>query len=74
MSKIISDKRKKDNHKLIFKNHGSTSDYSINTSRRSAKKFKWTYRCPGCGKQFREPVKICHVYETDTKLSRTHKK
>ena len=31
------------------------------------KRFKWFCRCPGCGKQFREPVKICPVCGTETK-------
>jgi UPF0271 protein len=30
-------------------------------------KFKWVSRCPGCGKQFTEPVKICPVCGTATR-------
>jgi len=31
------------------------------------KKFKWVSRCPGCGKQFNEPVKICPICGTATR-------
>jgi UPF0271 protein len=31
------------------------------------KKFKWRYRCPGCGKQFQNHVKICPICGTETK-------
>jgi len=32
-------------------------------------KFKWVSRCPGCGKQFNEPVDICPVCGTKTRSS-----
>jgi len=32
-------------------------------------KFKWVSRCPGCGKQFNEPVKICPICGTATRSS-----
>jgi UPF0271 protein len=32
-------------------------------------KFKWVSRCPGCGKQFNEPVKICPICGTKTRSS-----
>ncbi|UCD13852.1 MAG: NOB1 family endonuclease [Thermoplasmatales archaeon] len=37
------------------------------------KKFKWHYRCPGCGKQFKTSIKICPVCGTETKISIGHK-
>jgi endoribonuclease Nob1 len=33
------------------------------------KKFKWVSRCPGCGKQFNEPTKICPICGTTTRSS-----
>ena len=33
------------------------------------KKLKWQYRCPGCGKQFQEPVKECPICGTEIKSS-----
>jgi UPF0271 protein len=33
------------------------------------KKFKWVYRCPGCGKRFKESIKICPICGTETKIS-----
>jgi len=38
------------------------------------KKYNWRYRCPGCKKQFTEPMKICPICGTETILSRVHKK
>lgn len=38
------------------------------------KKFKWISRCPGCGKKFNEPTKICPICGTSTKNSLHHKK
>jgi UPF0271 protein len=32
-------------------------------------KFKWVSRCPGCGKQFNEPVDICPICGTKTRSS-----
>ena len=58
-----------------------TDDYSIQnvasmlgvpfqnmSQQRITKKFKWLCRCPGCGKQFSEPQKICPICGTATKL------
>ena len=71
-----------DNEAIIL-----TDDYSIQnvasaqnikyqsfSQRGIIKKFKWLSRCPGCGKQFKESVKICPICGTETRLSRTHKK
>ena len=33
------------------------------------KRFKWVSRCPGCGKQFSEPTKICPICGTSTRCS-----
>jgi endoribonuclease Nob1 len=38
------------------------------------KKFKWGSRCPGCGKQFNDIIKICPVCGTVTKSSLVQKK
>ena len=37
------------------------------------KKFKWMYRCPGCGKRFKESIKICPICGSETKISISHK-
>ena len=71
-----------DNEAIIL-----TDDYSIQnvastlnikyqsfSQRGIIKKFKWLSRCPGCGKQFKESVKICPICGTETRLSRAHKK
>lgn len=63
-----------------------TDDYSIQnvantlniefqsfSQRGITKKFKWHYRCPGCGKQFKESIKICPICGTRTKISISHK-
>jgi endoribonuclease Nob1 len=31
------------------------------------KKFKWTYRCRGCGKKFKDNIKICPICGAETK-------
>ncbi len=59
-----------------------TDDYSIQnvanslnikfqsiSQRGITKKFKWLCRCPGCGKQFKESIKICPICGTETKIS-----
>jgi UPF0271 protein len=59
-----------------------TDDYSIQnvanslnikfqsiSQRGITKKFKWLYRCPGCGKQFKESIRICPICGTETKIS-----
>ena len=59
-----------------------TDDYSIqnvaysldisfqNISQKGiTKKFKWLYRCPGCGKRFKESIKICPICGKETKLA-----
>ena len=33
------------------------------------KKFKWNYRCPGCGKQFQDSIKNCPICGTQTIIS-----
>ena len=38
------------------------------------KKFKWTYQCPGCKKQFTKTFKICPICGTEIKLSRVREK
>lgn len=63
-----------------------TDDYSIQnvadtlnikfqsfSQRGITKKFKWHYRCPGCGKQFKASIKICPICGTETKISIGHK-
>jgi UPF0271 protein len=63
-----------------------TDDYSIQnvantlniefrgfSQRGITKKFKWHYRCPGCGKQFNESIRICSICGTKTKISISHK-
>lgn len=63
-----------------------TDDYSIQnvasnlnikfqsiSQRGITKKFKWFYRCPGCGKQFKTSIKICPICGTETKISIGHK-
>lgn len=37
------------------------------------KNFKWHYRCPGCGKQFKASIKICPICGTETKITIGHK-
>jgi UPF0271 protein len=57
-----------------------TDDYSIQnvanvlhvrflgfSQEKITQKFKWVSRCPGCGKQFNEPVKICLICGTKTR-------
>jgi UPF0271 protein len=64
-----------------------TDDYSIQnvantlnikfqgfSQKEITKKFKWLYRCPGCKKQFKEPIKICPICGTRTKMSISYKK
>ena len=59
-----------------------TDDYSIQnvannlnlkfqsfTQRGITKKFKWHYRCPGCGKRFRKSVKNCPICGTETRIT-----
>jgi len=63
-----------------------TDDYSIQnvantlnikfqsfSQRGITKKFKWMYRCPGCGKRFKESIKICPICGSETKISISHK-
>ena len=38
------------------------------------KKFKWKYRCPGCNKQFKTPIKICPICGTKINISDDQKK
>lgn len=37
------------------------------------KRFKWDYRCPGCGKRFKESVKNCPICGMETKISINHR-
>jgi len=37
------------------------------------KKFKWSCRCPGCGKRFEEFISCCPICGTRTRLSPTQK-
>ena len=37
------------------------------------KKFKWTYQCSGCGKKFKENIKICPICGSLTKNIISHK-
>ncbi|MFW6119865.1 MAG: NOB1 family endonuclease [Petrotogales bacterium] len=73
----------------VNKNHNGiilTDDYSIQnvaaalhikfqsfSQRGITKRFKWHYRCPGCGKQFKEWIKICPICGTETKILIDHK-
>lgn len=63
-----------------------TDDYSIQnvayilniefqnfSQRRITKKFKWLYRCQGCGKRFTKSIEICPICGTETKSSLIHK-
>ena len=38
------------------------------------KKFKWRNSCPGCGKRFKESMKVCPICGTKTKSSIVQKK
>ncbi|KYK24217.1 nucleic acid-binding protein [Thermoplasmatales archaeon SG8-52-4] len=38
------------------------------------KKFKWTYRCRGCGKKFKDNIKICPICGAETKTVISSKK
>jgi UPF0271 protein len=38
------------------------------------KKFKWRNSCPGCGKRFKESIKVCPICGTKTKSSIVQKK
>lgn len=37
------------------------------------KKFKWTYRCRGCGKKFKENISICPICGADIKNAISNK-
>ena len=73
---------KKENEVIII-----TDDYSIQNvanaleikfesiSQRGIKKrFKWTCRCQGCGKKFKENIKICPICGSTTKNTISRKK
>jgi UPF0271 protein len=38
------------------------------------KRFKWTYRCRGCGKKFKDNISICPICGADTKKIISSKK
>jgi len=38
------------------------------------KRFKWDYRCRGCGKRFKDSIKICPICGTETKSIISNKK
>jgi len=38
------------------------------------KRFKWSYRCRGCGKKFKENIKICPICGAETKTVISSKK
>ncbi len=78
---LALDINKNDNKEAVI----LTDDYSIQnvantlniefqsfSQRGITKKFKWHYRCPGCGKQFKESIKICPICGTKTKISISH--
>lgn len=79
---LALDIKKDDNKEAVI----LTDDYSIQnvantlniefqsfSQRGITKKFKWHYRCPGCGKQFKKSIKICPICGTKTKISISHK-
>jgi UPF0271 protein len=39
------------------------------SKKRITKNFKWYYRCPGCGKQFKGSIKICSICGSETKIT-----
>jgi UPF0271 protein len=64
-----------------------TDDYSIQNVAHSlkikfevisqsgiTKKFKWTYRCRGCGKKFKDNIKMCPICGAETKAVISSKK
>jgi UPF0271 protein len=64
-----------------------TDDYSIQnvattlglqyqniSEKKITQKFKWACRCPGCGKQLKEPRTICPICGTETRLVSRKKK
>ena len=70
------DIRKKDDRDVVI----LTDDYSIQNVANAinikfegisqsgiTKRFKWTYRCRGCGKEFKENIKICPICGTKTR-------
>jgi len=74
--------KKKENNVIII-----TDDYSIqnaasflkikykNISQKGIiKKFKWVYRCSGCGKKFKDDIKICPICGSKTKANVSDKK
>ena len=67
---LANDLNNKNNQEAII----LTDDYSIQNTASGlnlryeninqtiiTKKFKWTYRCRGCGKKFKDNVKICPI-------------
>jgi len=66
----------KDNYEIII----LTDDYSIQNVANAlnlkfqsisqngiTKRFKWDYRCRGCGKRFKDRIKICPICGTETR-------
>ncbi|MCX6666020.1 MAG: nucleic acid-binding protein [Euryarchaeota archaeon] len=76
---LAYDFSKKENIEVII----LTDDYSIQnvadvahlvfqgfSQKGITKRFKWHWRCPGCGKQFNESISICSVCGTEIKTVR----
>jgi len=74
---------KKDNYDIII----LTDDYSIQNVANAlnlkfksinqsgiTKRFKWDYRCPGCGKIYKDSIRICPICGTETKSFISNKK
>ena len=72
---LALDKKKENKDAIIL-----TDDYSIQnvayelkikfetiSQSGNTKKFKWTYRCRGCGKKFKENINICPICGAKTK-------
>jgi len=48
--------------------------YSSFSQKGISKKLKWYYRCPGCGKHFKDAMEICPICGTKTKMSVLYEK
>ena len=80
---LVFDLSKDDKFEIIL----LTDDYSIQNVANSlnlkfetinqtgiTKRFKWDYRCRGCGKIFKDSIKICPICGTETKSVVSNKK
>jgi UPF0271 protein len=80
---LALDLKKKKNFEIII----LTDDYSIQNVAEGlnlkfeainqlgiTKRFKWVYRCRGCGKIFKDSIKICPICGTETRSIISNKK